>query len=123
MYILCTKCRKKPSDLSWQPAFWDQLCPYPFGLNYRQFSRITALIIILLSTYIILFALIGDPIAPGGYLFQLIILYAAAYVGGWLISLTRLPALIGMLLVGLLFQNVGIVNIDESFNHITHNLR
>lgn len=50
------------------------------------------------------YAVIGDTAAPGGQLFQLVVLTVAAHFGGWLMSLTTLPRLIGMLLVGILFQ-------------------
>lgn len=50
------------------------------------------------------YVIIGDSAAPGGQLFQLVVLTVAANFGGFLISLTTLPRLIGMLLVGLLFQ-------------------
>lgn len=46
----------------------------------------------------------GDIAAPGGQLFGLVVLTVAANFGGWLISLTTLPRLVGMLLVGILFQ-------------------
>lgn len=55
--------------------------------------------------------IIGDSAAPGGQLFGLVVLTVAANFGGWLISLTTLPRLIGMLLVGILFQ-VRAGNID-----------
>lgn len=48
--------------------------------------------------------IIGETAAPGGKLFGLVVLTVAANFGGWLISLTTLPRLIGMLLVGILFQ-------------------
>lgn len=38
-------------------------------------------------------------------------------------SLTTLPALIGMLFTGVLLQNVGCVNINESFSEINKELR
>lgn len=51
-----------------------------------------------------MYAILGDTAAPGGQLFQLVLLSVVAHLGGWLISLTTLPRLIGMLLVGILFQ-------------------
>jgi len=48
--------------------------------------------------------IIGDSAAPGGQLFGLVVLTVAANFGGYLISLTTLPRLIGMLMVGILFQ-------------------
>lgn len=50
------------------------------------------------------FAIMGETAAPGGQLFGLVTLTVAANFGGWLVSLTRLPGLIGMLAVGILFQ-------------------
>lgn len=38
-------------------------------------------------------------------------------------SLTTLPALIGMLFTGLIFQNVGFVDFNESFGEVTKELR
>lgn len=50
------------------------------------------------------FVIIGDQAAPGGQLFSLVTLTVAANFGGWLISLTTLPRLIGMLFTGILMQ-------------------
>lgn len=61
--------------------------------------------------------------APGGQLFGLATLAIAAHFGGWLMSLTTLPALIGMLFVGMIFQNIGWVNLDGSFSEVTAQLR
>jgi Kef-type K+ transport system membrane component KefB len=74
-------------------------------------------------SWCILYSIVGETAAPGGHLFQLILLSICAHFGGWLMSLTTLPALIGMLFTGLIFQNVGVVDIDESFAHITKELR
>lgn len=57
-----------------------------------------------LLIWITAYVIIGDSAAPGGQLFGLVVLTVAANFGGWLISLTTLPRLIGMLLVGILFQ-------------------
>lgn len=67
--------------------------------------------------------ILGETAAPGGQLFGLVVLTVAANFGGWLMSLTRLPGLIGMLLVGVLFQNVGWVNLDGEFAFIAADLR
>lgn len=50
------------------------------------------------------YVMIGDQVAPGGQLFSLVTLTVAANFGGWLISLTTLPRLIGMLFTGILMQ-------------------
>ncbi|KAK5646398.1 hypothetical protein RI129_004862 [Pyrocoelia pectoralis] len=123
-YTFCFKCRKKDADHpSWEPPMWSSICPYPFCPTYRQFSRIIGIAFIGLFLWGVTYAIIGEPAAPGGQLFQLILLSLCAHFGGWLVSLTTLPALIGMLFTGLLFQNVGFVNFDESFKDVTKELR
>lgn len=100
------------------------MCPYPFCPTYRQFSRIIALSLIGILSWTTLYAIVGDTAAPpSGHLFQIIFLSICAYGGGWIIGLTTLPPLIGMLFTGLIFQNVGFVDIDESFKEITSELR
>lgn len=72
----------------------------------------------------VVYAIIPDLAKPGGQLFGLAALAIAAHFGGWLMfKITTLPALIGMLLVGILVQNVGLVHFDESFEHVTGELR
>ncbi|XP_018326683.1 sodium/hydrogen exchanger 9B2 isoform X2 [Agrilus planipennis] len=122
-YSFCLKCRSKESHPSWRPSFWSKACPYPFCPTYRQFSRIVAISLIGLLAWGIVYSVIGDTAAPGGQLFQLIFLSIAAHFGGWLMTLTTLPALIGMLAVGLLFGNVGLVEFDDSFAEVTKVLR
>ncbi|CAG9771290.1 unnamed protein product [Ceutorhynchus assimilis] len=123
-HVFCLKCRSEESHPSWQPSAWPKLCPYPFCPTYRQFSRILAIGLIGLLCWCILYSIVGAPAAPPkGILFQLIILCIGAFLGGWLMTLTTLPALIGMLFTGVLFQNVGIVDIDEKFAEINSELR
>ncbi|KAL1494709.1 hypothetical protein ABEB36_010265 [Hypothenemus hampei] len=123
-YIFCLKCRSEENHPSWQPSIWPKLCPYPFCPTYRQFSRIMALVLIGVLAWCILYSIVGDVAAPpNGILYQLIILSISAHIGGWLMRLTTLPALIGMLFTGVLFQNTKIVNIDDQFSEISKVLR
>lgn len=55
-------------------------------------------------SWITVYVIIGDTAAPGGQLFSLVVLTVAANFGGFLVSLTTLPRLIGMLAVGIAFQ-------------------
>ncbi|KAG5868114.1 hypothetical protein JTB14_002906 [Gonioctena quinquepunctata] len=124
-YTFCLKCKSKQDGLPpWQPKFWPKLCPHPFCLTYRQFTRIISVTLIGLLSWCILYSIVGDIAAPpDGKLFQLILLALGAHLGGWLMSLTTLPALVGMLFTGLIFQNINIVNIDGSFSGICKELR
>lgn len=71
----------------------------------------------------IVYSVIGDDAAPGGQLFGLAALCIAAHFGGWLMSLTTLPALIGMLITGLILQNVGLVKIGGQYAMVIATLR
>lgn len=56
--------------------------------------------------YASLFLIFGDPMLPGGEGFALGVLYATALVFGWIVSLTTMPGLIGMLVAGLVLRNL-----------------
>ncbi|XP_037024313.1 sodium/hydrogen exchanger 9B1-like isoform X3 [Bradysia coprophila] len=123
IFALCMRCRVEYNTPSWEPPYWQKVCPYPLCPSYRQFANILSIILIGLLTWVTAYVIIGDSAAPGGQLFGLVVLTVAANFGGWLISLTTLPRLIGMLLVGILFQNVGWVDLDGEFSHVTSELR
>ncbi|KAL1494854.1 hypothetical protein ABEB36_010373 [Hypothenemus hampei] len=124
-YAFCLKCRSKESTPeSWEPKYWSFLCPYPFCPDYRKFSRLLSLAVIGIVAWCIFYIIVG-PLAgpPTGKLFQLLILILVSKLGGWLVGLTSLPGLIGMLFTGLIMQNCHIVDIDPSFYPITKHLR
>lgn len=122
-YMFCLNCRHKDSVPSWSPPGWDETFPHPFCPSYRQFARLFALLLIGLLIWGITFAIAGETAAPGGPLFGLAALCIVANFGGWLVSLVHLPALVGMLLVGTLFQNVGWINFEDEFKDVTSILR
>lgn len=70
-----------------------------------------------------LYVLVGETAAPGGQLFGLVVLIVAANFGGFLMSLTTLPRLIGMLATGILMQNLHIVNIGSELSSVTGYIR
>ncbi|XP_030768123.1 LOW QUALITY PROTEIN: sodium/hydrogen exchanger 9B2-like [Sitophilus oryzae] len=124
-YAFCLKCRSKESTPeTWEPKYWSFLCPYPFFPDYQTFSRFISLALVGIVAWIIIYTIVGEIAAPpSGKLFQLLILVLGSKFGGWLVSLTSLPGLIGMLFTGILMQNVNIVDIDSSFHPITRHLR
>ncbi|XP_050309303.1 sodium/hydrogen exchanger 9B1-like [Anthonomus grandis grandis] len=124
-YAFCLKCRSKESTpASWEPQYWSYLCPHPFCPDYRSMARLFALIIIGVVSWCIFYTIVGEIAAPpSGILFQLLILILISKFGGWLVSLTSLPGLIGMLFTGLILQNLNVVDIDETFSPITKHLR
>ncbi|XP_030752418.1 sodium/hydrogen exchanger 9B2-like [Sitophilus oryzae] len=125
-YRFCVKCRGEDEENipSWEPNSWPRFCPYPFFPTYRQFSRVACLILIGLLFWCVIYSIVGDTAAPPhGKLFQLILISICAYLGGWVVSLTTLPALIGMLFTGLFLQNAGVVDLDESFSEVANKIR
>ncbi|XP_066248978.1 sodium/hydrogen exchanger 9B2-like [Euwallacea similis] len=109
-------------DSPWQPKWWPQ--KYKWCPSFQQVSRTLAFILIAIVTWFILYITLGDTVLPPkGRIFQIVFLSVSAMLAGWLISITNLPALIGNLFIGALFQNCGVVDLDESFAEINKFLR
>ncbi|XP_011250897.1 sodium/hydrogen exchanger 9B2 isoform X2 [Camponotus floridanus] len=115
LYLFCARCHGRDDTPSWEPPGWRKACPQPFCPTYRKFARVLCLFLLGLLLWGIVYLVIGDDAAPGGQLFGLAALCIAAHFGGWLMSLTTLPALIGMLITGLILQNVGLVKIGGQY--------
>lgn len=96
---------------------WQKFCPFPLCPSFRQFARLWSIIIIGIIAWIALYVIVGKTAAPGGPLFGLVVLVVAANFGGFLVSLTTLPRLIGMLLTGIIFQVYFSENIFNYYNN------
>ncbi|XP_029160096.1 sodium/hydrogen exchanger 9B2 isoform X2 [Nylanderia fulva] len=123
LYLFCARCHGRDDTPSWEPPGWKKACPQPFCPTYRKFARVLCLFLLGLLLWGVVYSVIGNDAAPGGQLFGLAALCIAAHFGGWLISLTTLPALIGMLITGLILQNVGLVKIEGQYSVVVANLR
>lgn len=67
---------------------------------------------------------IGSPVSLQGELLSMAVLVIAAYLIGWIwLKLTTLPALIGMLLTGILFQNLNLVTMTDQYRQLNQDLR
>ena len=77
----------------------------------------TATILLVFTTWVMLYCVLGDVllpnvnqnnvvVIPGGAVFSLIFIWAAAHVGATLAKLINVPPLLGMLLSGLCLRNV-----------------
>ncbi|XP_030021400.1 sodium/hydrogen exchanger 9B2 isoform X4 [Manduca sexta] len=124
-YACCAKCHQEDSGIaSWEPPHWQKLCPYPLCPSYRTFAQNVAILLIGLLVWVTIWIVMGDTAAPGGQLFMLAVLTIAAHFGGWLMmKVTTLPALIGMLFVGIIMKNIGFVNFDETYLHVCSYIR
>lgn len=123
LYLFCARCHGRDDTPSWEPPGWRKACPQPFCPSYRKFARVLCLFLLGLMLWGIVYVIIGEDAAPGGPLFGLAALCIAAHFGGWLFSLTTLPALIGMLITGLILQNVDLISIDGRYTVVVSNLR
>lgn len=74
---------------------------------------------ILYESYVIL----GREAAPGGQLFNIALLCLTAHFVGWAFRIVTLPALLGMLITGIVFQNVGLISISGEYTKMTSLLR
>ncbi|XP_050584748.1 uncharacterized protein LOC126919489 isoform X2 [Bombus affinis] len=123
LYLFCARCHGRDDTPSWEPTGWRKACPQPFCPSYRKFARLLCLFLLGLLLWGIVYTMLKDDAAPGGQLFGLATLCLAAHFGGWLFSLTTLPALIGMLITGIILQNVGLVSIEGNYVTVVSNLR
>ncbi|KAL5018377.1 hypothetical protein ScPMuIL_004099 [Solemya velum] len=81
-------------------------CP-PHGnlMMYIQFLVIFGFI------WATLISLIGNEALPGGNIFSLLILFFTCVVGGYIVSIVRLPPLLGMLIIGAVLMNVPVIKV------------
>ncbi|XP_013133881.1 PREDICTED: mitochondrial sodium/hydrogen exchanger 9B2 isoform X2 [Papilio polytes] len=124
-YACCQKCHQEDSGTpSWEPPHWQKICPYPLCPSYRHFAQTLSIFLIGILVWVIIWIVMGETAAPGGQLFTLAVLTIAAYFGGWvMVKVTTLPALIGMLIVGIVMKNIGFVNFNESYEHVCSYIR
>ncbi|XP_063138367.1 sodium/hydrogen exchanger 9B1 isoform X1 [Rattus norvegicus] len=85
-------------------------CPPQGTVNKTITDGVTLIVL-----WILLWALIGQEVLPGGNLFGLVVIFYSAFLGGKIIEVIRipvvppLPPLLGMLLAGFTIRNVPIL--------------
>ncbi|XP_026326441.1 sodium/hydrogen exchanger 9B1-like isoform X2 [Hyposmocoma kahamanoa] len=124
-YACCQKCHQEDVGIpSWEPPNWQKVCPRPFCPSFRKVARLVTLCTIGLLFWLTLWLVMGIPAGPGGQLFTLAILTLAAHLGGWALQkTTTLPALIGMLIMGVIMKNVGFVHFDKDYQLVVSYIR
>ncbi|XP_026322651.1 sodium/hydrogen exchanger 9B2-like isoform X2 [Hyposmocoma kahamanoa] len=124
-YACCASCHQEDAGIpSWEPPLWQKVCPYPLCPSYRQFAQTLSVFLIGILIWVLVWIVMGSTAAPGGQLFMLAALTIAAHFGGWLmVKITTLPPLIGMLIIGIVLKNVGFVDFDEDYLHVTSYIR
>ncbi|XP_054283781.1 sodium/hydrogen exchanger 9B2-like isoform X3 [Macrosteles quadrilineatus] len=122
-YLLCAKCRQKETGPGWEPSFWQMFCPYPFCPTYRHVARCFALFLLVMLAWGVVYSVMGSDAAPGGPLFAMAMLVISAHFGGYFFRLINLPGLAGMLAVGVIYQNMGLVDIHGPYLKVSSVLR
>lgn len=70
-----------------------------------------------------MYCIVGEDAAPKGQLFDIALLCIGAHFGGVIFKVMNLPGLGGMLMVGIVSQNIGLVNVHREYAHFTSILR
>ncbi|XP_071508916.1 sodium/hydrogen exchanger 9B2-like [Diadema antillarum] len=113
---VCKPCLTEFNPLPQHASRCDRLkyafmCP-PHGCV----SQWMLLLLTVTLTWAVLWSVTGAAALPGGNLFALFVLVVACKVGGALVELIKLPALLGMLIVGFLLRNIPVINVAEDIN-------
>nr|XP_021182271.2 sodium/hydrogen exchanger 9B2 isoform X1 [Helicoverpa armigera]XP_021182272.2 sodium/hydrogen exchanger 9B2 isoform X1 [Helicoverpa armigera] len=120
----CLRCHQEDSTPSWQPSWWSKVFPFPFFSTYRQSAQQICIIMFFLLTWGILYSELGESVGLQGELLSMSLLVISAYLIGWVwLKITTLPALIGMLLTGIAFQNLQLVHMTDSYRKLNQDLR
>ncbi|KAH9628707.1 hypothetical protein HF086_003661, partial [Spodoptera exigua] len=120
----CLRCHQEDSTPSWQPSWWSKFFPFPLFSTYRQTAQQICIIMFFLLTWGVLYSEIGESVGLQGELFSMSVLVISAYLIGWIwLKVTTLPALIGMLITGIAFQNLHLVHMTDSYRKLNQDLR
>ncbi|KAG8172704.1 hypothetical protein JTE90_011582 [Oedothorax gibbosus] len=86
---------------------------------YRVKENILLLLTQLVSLIFLigtLYGILGNDVLPGTEIFALLLLAISAYGGGVLAGLIRLPPLVGMLVVGILYRNLSFIPYQKNIS-------
>ncbi|XP_055875672.1 sodium/hydrogen exchanger 9B2-like isoform X4 [Biomphalaria glabrata] len=100
------------ADAPWYQRFLNNFfCP-----PHSRMGGIIFMIVLTSCIWVTLFSVTGEEALPGGNLFALLALFVLCWSGGYIARLTRLPSLLGMLIVGGVLGNVPCINIAKDIN-------
>ncbi|CAH0714537.1 unnamed protein product, partial [Brenthis ino] len=123
-YKLCLRCHQADPTPAWQPIWWKKVFPFPIFSTFRQSAQQLCIILFFFLVWGILYAELGNTVSIDGEILSMTLLVIAAYLIGWIwLKVTTLPALIGMLLTGIIFQNLNLVYMTEAYRKLNQDLR
>ncbi|VVD02681.1 unnamed protein product [Leptidea sinapis] len=121
----CLRCHQPDSTPSLEPFWWRKVFPFPLFPTFRQSAQKICIIIFFFLMWGILYAQLGSTvIGINSELLSMTLLVIAAYLIGWIwMKVTTLPALIAMLLTGIIFQNLHLVQMTVTCRQLNQDLR
>ncbi|XP_050390226.1 sodium/hydrogen exchanger 9B2 isoform X3 [Patella vulgata] len=109
-------CRPIMADENPLPEKASCISRLAFALMCPPHGRLGAVMVCVLLFglwYGVMYFLTKEDMLPGGNIFSLVVLFMACWSGGYIFNLIRLPALLGMLIVGCLLGNVPHINVAD----------
>lgn len=108
-HLSLRKNEEKKKDNNWRKRLGAQICAV---VSNRLVNKIIIFACLCPLLWLLIYVIVGKAALPGqGIYFSLIAMVAAAHVAGFLFELIRMPGLLGMLLVGIAFKNIPVLNI------------
>ncbi|XP_064552233.1 sodium/hydrogen exchanger 9B1 [Drosophila montana] len=89
------------------PKWWRN-----FVVHWSLVSEHIALLMIFLALWTLALALLPQYAAPETVIMRIILLFVGAQISGILVTFIHLPDMLGMLLFGVLYTNVGLANFE-----------
>ena len=77
----------------------------------QKINKILIFILLSVFVWLITFILFDKEALPGGAFFSLAVLVFTSHIFGFIFAKIKLPALLGMLIVGIIFKNVPTISI------------
>ncbi|KAK7582286.1 hypothetical protein V9T40_013731 [Parthenolecanium corni] len=102
--------------------FIERLFHAPFG-NHHAATKYLTMALIILLVWALLYATLDQEVVPGEQLFMLLMLTILSSICGWLVSLIKLPSLLGMLICGIFMRNVGLFEVSGVYLIIVNIIR
>ncbi|KAI4458860.1 sodium/hydrogen exchanger family [Holotrichia oblita] len=78
-------------------------------------SDVITLILILLFCWVITYSIFGDQVGLDSQTFSLVILFLAAKIAGYLISLLKITPMAAMVVMGVILKNIGFIQLDANY--------
>lgn len=103
-------------------SFIERLFHAPFG-NHHAATKYLTMALIILLVWALLYATLDQEVVPGEQLFMLLMLTILSSICGWLVSLIKLPSLLGMLICGIFMRNVGLFEVSGVYLIIVNIIR